>query len=134
MWEAGFEIETLGLLHGAFLDSWARKIRDISFQHLIDRAAGNEPFVRSAYQEILGRPPRTEEQAEDLSSLTNNDQGRLNVIRKLLLSDERKQRMIAQAPTFPRTLHRESTHQTTLLRRVARKCKRMVKSVLPINA
>jgi predicted SAM-dependent methyltransferase len=133
MWEAGFEIETLGLLHGAFLDSWARKVRDISFQHLIDRAAGNEAFVRSAYQDILGRPPRTDEQAADLNSLMNNAQGRLNVIRKLLLSDERKQRMIAQAPPFPKTLHVQSADQPTLLRRVARKCKRMVKSVLPIN-
>ncbi len=134
MWEAGFEIETLGLLHGAFLDSWARKVRDISFQHLIDSPDGNDAFIRSAYQEILGRQPGSEEFATDRSGLTDKTQSHMGLIRKLLLCDERKQRMIAQAPPFPKTLHVQSTGQPTLLRRVARKCKRIVKSVLPMNA
>lgn len=134
MWEAGFEIESLGLLHGAFLDAWAHKVRDISYQHLIDAAEDNESFIRTAYQEILGRAPTPEEFAKDRLGLTERTLTRLQIIRKLLLCDERKERMIAKAPSFPKTLHVQSNEHPTLLRRVARKCKRIVTSVLPLNA
>ena len=125
MWEAGFEIDEMGLVHGAFLDAWARKVRDLSFQALIDSASDDIAFLQSAYREILGRQPLRDEIAHGCN--------RRELIRKLLLSEERKQRMIAMAPEFPRTL-RIPGAKPGLLRRVARKCKRIVKSVLPNNA
>ena len=131
MWEAGFELETLGLVHGAFLDSWARKVRDLSYRHLIDGSIDDAAFVRSAHQEILGRPPRSEEQARDVGALAAKSKTRLELIRQMLLSDEHKERNIAAAPAFPRTLHVIASQRPGLLRRLARKCKRAVKAVLP---
>lgn len=118
LWEAGFEVVSLGLYAGAFLDCWARKVRDVGFARVTE-ATEAEPWVRSVYAELMQRPPRADELAADLTA------PRHDVVQRLLLSDEHKAGMMARAPVFPLTLHRPS-----LIQRAERKLKRAVKSVL----
>lgn len=122
LWEAGFEVESLKLLHGAYLDVWARKTRHLGFDR-IDEQSDGEAFVRGAFSQLLGREPSPEELGAELSSL-GVPQGRRGVVMKLLLGDERKGAMRTHPPPFPRTLH-----QPGLLVSLARKAKRMVKAV-----
>ena len=133
MWEAGFEIDEMGLLHGAFLEAWAHKTRDLSFSELIDTESDDARFVNQVCCEILGRPISEDDPLRELVGALGNKEARLELVRNLMLSEERKQRMIATAPRFPRTL-RLPGEKPSLIRRVARKCKRMVKAVLPINS
>ena len=106
MWEAGFEIERIWLLHEAFLEAWGKKVQDHSYQRLIHEIADDDTFVRQAYEELLGRPATEEEFARDREALRDPKTIRLTVVRNLLLSEERKNRMIARAPRFKRTLNR----------------------------
>ncbi len=117
MWEAGFEVTSLSLHHGAFLDAWARKARNLGFERL-DDSSPDEAFLQGAFRELLSREP----QPAELGQLSAPS--RREVIKKLLLSDERRAAMQRCAPSFPRTLH-----QPGLLRRVARRAKRLVKAV-----
>lgn len=120
MWEAGFELSSLSLHEGAFLDAWARKTRHLGFEH-VDAIAGDEAFVRAVHEMVLGRAPRGEELAVELGS----PGARKRLVMTLLLSDDAKRRMKERAPAFPSTLH-----QPGLLRRVARRAKSVVKAAV----
>ena len=124
MWEAGFEVESLTLTCGAFLDAWGHKVRDLGFGRL-EKPVGNEAFVRSAFVELLGHQPSPDELRAELATL-EAPHWRRRTIMKLLLSDEYKAAVRRQqAPVFPRTLH-----QRGLLYRAARRAKRLVVKVL----
>ena len=143
MWEAGFEIDSMTLHYGAFLDSWAHKTRHIGFED--DQGTIDEAFLQRTYQQLLGRPPSAAELTEPGS--------RRELIRRLLLSEERRNAMRSKAPHFSCTLHQPALSQppphqpgvqgtvpppampTTaaqpgILRRVARRAKGLVKSAL----
>ncbi len=110
LWEAGFEVDSLSLHNGAFLDAWAHKTKDLGFED-------EQSPDRSTFVELLGREPSADE-------LSAPGSGR-ELIRRLLLADERRNAMRSKAPVFPRTLH-----QPGLIRRVARRAKGLVKSAL----
>ncbi len=119
MWEAGFEVDSLSLHHGAFLDAWATRARSLGFERL--EQATDERFLREAFQEVLGRAPATGELSGELDSSA----ARRALVMKLLLGDERRAALRLRAPTFPRTLHPQP-----LIVRLARKAKRLVKSAV----
>lgn len=123
LWEAGFEVETLELHVGTFLDVWARKARNLGFERVAEPSA-NAAWAPSVFTQLMGRAPSATELETALPTL-EQARGREVFIERLLLSDERKTAMMARAPTFPGTLH-----QPSLLRRVARQAKRTVKSAL----
>lgn len=122
MWEAGFEIDSLGLHHDVFLDSWAHKTKNLGFEEL-EAPAENEAFIRQQFQKFLGRAPSALELANELTGLEGH--GRRGLVMKLLLCEERKLGTRGHAPSFPRTLH-----QPPLLRRIARRARQLVKSVV----
>ncbi len=123
MWEAGFEIERMGLLHGAFLEAWGRKVRDHSYRHLVNDYSADATFISRAYDEILKRPP-TKEELDKAATELPGKLARLNIVRQLLLSEESKARMIASAPKFPDKLC--LFPRKPLVRRVAGKIARML--------
>lgn len=118
MWEAGFEVESLTLFHGAFLDSWGRKTRELGFS---DEPSDDQDFVERTFRRVLGREPRPDELSVDLGA----PNARRALVMKLLLCDEHRDAMRRDPPTFPQTLH-----QPGLLGRVARKAKRLAKAVV----
>ena len=120
MWEAGFEVSSLSLHEGAFLDGWARKTRHLGFERIED-TGGDQAFVRSVCEQVLGRLPNAEESSSGFAGAAERRQ----FVMKLLLSDEAKRRMKERAPVFPRTLH-----QPGLLRRAARRAKSVVKAAV----
>ncbi len=120
MWEAGFEVESLSLFHGAFLDAWGRKARDLGFDRC-DGPAEGESFVRATFRQVLGREPRPDE----LADAPSEPRARRALVMKLLLSEEHKDAMRRAPPVFPQTLH-----QPGLLHRVARRAKGLAKAAL----
>ncbi|MDP2269816.1 MAG: methyltransferase domain-containing protein [Archangium sp.] len=122
MWEAGFEVSSITLHQGVFLDAHARKLNDLGFE--LDRADTPAPaFVSQLFRAVLGREPNPEELRQETAALDGTS--RRSLIMKLLLSDERKEIMARRVPPFPRALHRPG-----LLRRVARRAKRLVKAAV----
>lgn len=119
LWEAGFEIASLELHQGVFLDCWARKARDLGFER-VDARPVEEPFICSSYADLLGRQPSEAELQVELQARSKRE-----LLMKLLLSEERKNLMFERAPPFPRTLH-----VPHLLLRAARRAKRLVKALL----
>jgi predicted SAM-dependent methyltransferase len=125
LWEAGFEVETLGLYVGAFLDCWARKARNLGFERVTETTP-DDVWLTSLFNSLMGRPPSAAELDAERATL-KLPRGRDAVVEKLLLSEERKNAMMGRAPAFPRTLH-----QVGLVRRAGRRLKRTVKSLLPL--
>lgn len=119
MWEAGFDLISLALHQGAFLDGWARKTRHLGFEHA--ETPGDPAFVEAVCHQVLGRAPTTAEVGLNFAGAAERRQ----FVMTLLLSDEAKRRMKERAPVFPRTLHRPG-----LLRRVARRAKSAVKAAV----
>ncbi len=120
MWEAGFELSSLSLHEGAFLDGWARKTRHLGFEH-VEVTAGDPAFVKAVCEQVLGRAPTADEMGLNFAGGAERRQ----FVMTLLLSDEAKRRMKERAPVFSRTLH-----QPGLLRRVARRAKSVIKAAV----
>src|SRR5262249_51539157 len=102
LWECGFDIVELRLNGGWLFECTARKARDYSFEELIRSRSDDDAFLTEAYEEILFRPPDQHGFPQFRRELQEGRLTRRDVVKFFLLSDERKQKMIAKAPAFPR--------------------------------
>ena len=105
LWAAGFEIEEIEIRDGWLFAIWARKVTDYSFQRLLDSDIESSEFVDACYKDILGRPPDPIGKRDNMAFLAQGDITRAQLIKNFLLSDEKQDKLTAEAPEFPLLFH-----------------------------
>ncbi len=101
LWECGFDITQIGLMHGWLFEVEARKARDYSFVEALAEP-DDAVFLQRLYREALHRDVDEAGLAQYGGALTRKEVARPEVVKQLLLGSERKQLMMAHAPAFPK--------------------------------
>ena len=100
LWETGFEIDSIEVVDGWLFHVWATKIKDYSCADLIADSRGDEQFVASMYQILLGREPDAESAKIKLQTLVSGEKDRAEIVREFLNCEEREEIMTAACPEF----------------------------------
>jgi predicted SAM-dependent methyltransferase len=105
LWECGFEIKSIEIVDEWLFDIVAVKSVDHAYLSLVNGDLSDDEFVRQAYRAVLMRDADKSGSEAYVSHLKNNKLTRPALIKKLLLSDERENRMEASCPDFQMKFH-----------------------------
>lgn len=105
LWEAGYEIEAIEIQDEWLFRIEAKKAVDYSYRDLIVGKNDDSDFVGNLYQGALGRDADPEGLASYVRALANGAMTREELVKALLLSDERQERMTSSCPAFPLRFH-----------------------------
>ena len=109
LWAMGFDIEEISVRGGWLFELWARKTQDLTHSDLIDGVADDDDFMQQVYRRVLQREPDPEGAAGFLARLRSGEMSRADVVRVIVLSDENRERLAANSPTFELAFNQGTT-------------------------
>jgi SAM-dependent methyltransferase len=100
LWETGFDIETIEVADNWLFRIWAVKREDYTFSSIALSSESETEFVCELYRKILLREGEPEGVGAKVEALSSGKATRRQVIKDFLLSEEREQIMVRNAPEF----------------------------------
>ena len=105
LWAGGFAIDRIQVREEWLFEVWATKAIDYAFSDLVETVADDAAFVEQSYQRILGRNADGGGLASYTSQLADGVITRDELIKRLLVSDEKQDQLAAAAPAFDLQFH-----------------------------
>ncbi len=99
VWAAGFEMKDLSVQDEWLFVVEADKVIDYSFADLMGERITDEDFISQLYQRLLFREP-DQEGLNGKLGLISIGKSRLDILRGILGSEEREEKLIERAPSF----------------------------------
>lgn len=114
LWVGGFEIDRITVREDWLFEIWATKVVDCAYQSLIDGIPDDIAFIKACYTNILERDADEGGLQSYAAQLAGGGITRGGLVRQLLVSDEKQDRMTATAPSFTLLFH--EAHATAAAR------------------